>query len=490
MSLRLLSLSLLVSHGMLFASPREEIGKAFDALMDDPKMKQSIVSFCILPKEGKDPIFEKNCDVSLYPASITKLFTTGAALEVLGPNYRFVTKLEYSGTVDKQGMLTGDLFIKGDGDPTLGSERFDFGMGDLFLRWRIAVEEAGITTIRGRVVGDTSCFESQMGASSWLIEDTGNYYAAGASGLCIHENRYDIYFEPGAKEGDLVKIVSTFPHLPSIDFVNDLKTGKEGSGDGVTIFGIDYNPMQHLVGTVPAGVPRFRVGGAIYDPPLVAAQTLQTTLEAAKIFVSCKPRSSTTYHIPTSSLRTTIDRVESVPLKEIVKHTNKRSINIYAEQLLKKLGQKMSGVGSYLLGHRVEREYLHTLGVDLDGAHLVDGSGLSRKTLATTRQFATFLSAVRNQDYFIHFYSSLPVAAASDLEGGTLSSFGCGTILSKTLRAKTGYAEGVFSLAGYINTSFEGEVPFALIINNTLLSKSKILPKVEAFLEKIANIED
>ncbi len=491
MSLRTLSLSLLVLQSLGFASARQEVAKAFDAFMDDAKMKQASVSFCILPEDGKEPIFERNSHLSLYPASILKLITTGAALEVLGPNYRFMTKLEYSGTLDKnEGMLTGDLFIKGDGDPTLGSERFGFGMGDLFLRWRIAVEEAKIRSIRGRIVGDTSCFESQMGACSWLSEDTGNYYAAGPSGLCIRENRYDIYFEPGAKEGDTVKIISTFPSLPSLSFVNDLKTGKEGSGDGVTIFGMDYHPSHHLIGTVPAGVARFKVSGAIYDPPLVAAETLQATLSNAGVFISCKPRSSTSYHLPSSSLRTVIDVVESPPLKEIIKHTNKLSINIYAEQLLKKMGQKMSGIGSYLLGHKVQKEYLHSLGIDLDGSKFVDGCGLSRKNLATAHQFATFLSLIKTQDYFIHFYSSLPVAGAQGLEGGTLASFGEGTVLSKALRAKTGSAEGTYCLAGYLKTSFGGETPFALIINNSLLSRAKMAQRAEAFLEKLALIEE
>lgn len=490
MFLRSVSLSLLLLHTIVVASPREEVAKAFDVFMDDPKIRQASVAFCILPKEGSDPIFEKNSDQSLYPASTIKLWVAAAALEALGPNYRFETRLEYSGSIDNQGMLTGDLFIKGDGDPTLGSDRFDLPTGDLLLKWRLAVQEAGIRTIRGRIVGDTSSFESQMASPTWLWEDMGNYYGAGASGLCINENRYDIYFEPGKKEGDLVKIISTFPDLPSMTFLNNVKTGKAGSGDGVTIFGVEYTPLQQLTGTVPAGEPRFRVKGSLYDPPLIAAQMFHGCLDKAQVFVSCKPRSSVTYHLPSSKQRIIIDRTQSPPIKDIVKHMNKYSINIYADQLFKKLGQKLSGTGSFEMGSKAEKEYLASFNIDLSGSKVLDGSGLSRKNLITARQMVDFLSAVRQKEYFIHFYSSLPVAGVSGLEGGGLSSFGEGTPLAKTLRAKTGSAEGAFALSGYIKTSFGGELPFTVIINNACLSRAKLSQKVEILLSTIASIND
>ncbi|MDN3505475.1 MAG: D-alanyl-D-alanine carboxypeptidase/D-alanyl-D-alanine-endopeptidase [Rhabdochlamydiaceae bacterium] len=487
MKLRKFLILLLIPAASLFSSTHLNIEAAFDKMCEHPLLKKATIGFCLLDPSTDESIFEANSEKSLMPASLTKLFTTAAALELLGPNMQFSTKLCYQGKIEDR-MLTGDIIILGDGDPTLGSDRFDLRAGDLLLKWRLAIEEAGITNIRGRVVGDGSCFDNALQVPTCLWEDLGCSYGAGSSGLSFNENRYELEFKPGDRIGEKAKLVTSSPYIPQLTFISEVVTGSEGSGDNTNIFGCEYGDVQHVRGAIPKGQSSFKVRGAISNPPFYCAQSLHDALDRELIFISCKPKSAKDYNLISSYRKVVIDETFSPKLKAVVKEMNKNSINLYADHLFKKMGQMKSGVGSYESGGKAVMSYLKSLDLDTTGISIKDGSGLSVYNLISAKQMTQFLSKMRDQENFLYFYESLPKAGTNNSEGGTLIKFGLGTCLVGNLVAKTGSNSRVFCLAGYIQNEEFGEMPFALLINNCLTSKSKLHLMVSEFLEEIVSL--
>ena len=174
----------------------------------------------------------------MYPASNLKLLTTAVALDMLGGDYQINTDLEYDGQINSKGELNGNLYIRGEGDPTLGSSEME-GVArydSLFRIWVEQIKAKGIIKITGNIIGDDSYFDYMPLPGGWAWDDIGNYYAAGTSGLCINENLYYLYFKPADSVGEKAEVIRTEPQLANLSFINHMKTGKKGSGDNGYIY--------------------------------------------------------------------------------------------------------------------------------------------------------------------------------------------------------------------------------------------------------------
>lgn len=157
---------------------------------------QSLIAALAVSEYG-DTLVNRNSGIPMVPASNMKLITTGTALESLGGGYRWETGIAYSGKIEN-GVLKGDLYIVGGADPTLGAKlgfAEDFSL--VLDRWTEMVRRAGIRKIEGFVVGDGRCMDGPMEDPTWLWEDLGTYYGAGASGLSFYENRKTFRVTPG-----------------------------------------------------------------------------------------------------------------------------------------------------------------------------------------------------------------------------------------------------------------------------------------------------
>ena len=201
------------------------------------ELKHASVGVYAVHAETGEVLVDEGSALSLLPASCLKVVTTGAALHLLGPEYRFETVLEYDGFIDKAQILHGNLYIRGGGDPCLGSWRFP---KDPIQEWVEAVKTVGLRGIQGKVIGDASRWETALAVPSWTWEDLGNYYGAGAGALSFHENSYALFFKPGEKVGDLAPLLRTEPQV-SIIFHNEVRTGPEGSGDRACIYGRNFH---------------------------------------------------------------------------------------------------------------------------------------------------------------------------------------------------------------------------------------------------------
>ncbi|MEM7013768.1 MAG: D-alanyl-D-alanine carboxypeptidase/D-alanyl-D-alanine-endopeptidase, partial [Verrucomicrobiota bacterium] len=218
----------LLAHSIAASESFDAVVTEIEKIQTEPGFTTATIGFCAIPLDAEDHSAAAgghNMDAALIPASTMKVVTTATALEILGADYRFQTELQFTGSIAADGALQGNVIVKGGGDPTLGSSQ----IVNTFNRWQAALVEAGIKKIDGQIVGDESIFGTKPIPDSWQWNDMGNYYGAGACGLTFHQNQFFCRFQTGVV-GAPAKLIGTDPRLPSIQFVNEMKTGSAGSG--------------------------------------------------------------------------------------------------------------------------------------------------------------------------------------------------------------------------------------------------------------------
>ena len=392
---------------------------------------------------------------NLTPASILKIFVTAAALDKLGPGHTFATGLYYDGSISN-GFLNGNLYIKGGGDPALGSQlvRDAIPMDELFKAWTAAVKAAGIKVINGAVAGDDSAFESVQ-PGSWAWEDIGNYYAAQPSALTINDGLYKLYLKPAQEAGGGAEVLRTEPYVEGLKFEDHMKTGPAGSGDEGYIYAFPGQYQAVLRGSIPKGRPEFALKGALPEPALFAAQAFNAYLAKEGINSNKKP-----FRGNTPEERTKLTETVSPPLRNVVRVTNKHSFNLYAELLLRHLGN-----GSPEAGLSAVRSYLSAMGADVSELDIVDACGLSTRDTVKAENFTDLLREVYKKSYYADLSDSLVYPGDPDATGH-LRALGKGTALEKNLRLKSGSLNGVRSYTGYLKTKKGRTLVFTSIMND------------------------
>jgi len=403
-------------------------------------------------------VAEHNPRLNLVPASILKVFVTAAALDRLGPEKTFFTRLYHDGNI-VNGFLNGNIYIKGAGDASLGSQLVKGAepLDEVFKAWTAAMRAKGINVLNGAVVGDDSAFDSVQ-PGSWSWEDIGNYYAAQPSALTVNDGLYKLYFKPSEKEGGAAAVLRTEPFIDGLKFENHMKTGPAGSGDNGYIFAFPGQYQAVLRGSIPAGPAEFAIKGALPDPAFFAAQSFSYYLTKAGINSNKKPCKGL---LPPGPVL--VAETASAPLKNVVRVTNKRSFNLYAELLLRQLGLQR-GAGTADAGLSAIKAYLAENGVDTSEQDFVDASGLSARDTAKAENFTDLLKAVYKKKYYPEFFDSLAYPGDPDATGH-VRNLGKGTQLEKNLRIKSGSLNGVRSYTGYLTTKKGGTLVFTSIIN-------------------------
>jgi serine-type D-Ala-D-Ala carboxypeptidase/endopeptidase (penicillin-binding protein 4) len=467
----------------LFGQSKSTLENEIDLLKNDADLKAASWSVFVMETGSSKVLAAYNPDLVLEPASVLKIVTTGAALGMLGPDYRFETKLEYSGSIDANGNLHGNLYVTGGGDPTLVSKRFgeEYSIDSLFAAFNGALKRNHIKRIKGKIVADASVFTDNPMAYSWGWEDISNYYASGAWGINVNENLYRLYFDAGQKIGDNAELTRMEPEAYGINFINHVITGKSGSGDNVVIFGSPYNNQRLLEGSVPLGKTDFDVDGSLPDPPLYLIHLFENYLNSNGIYADS---SSTTLRElewkgkTDTNARKTLAVRKSPPLSEITVPTNMKSVNLFAEAMLKTIGRLKKNEGSVSAGTEAITEYWSRKGLDLSGFDMEDGCGLSRKNKISTRQLVSILNVIKSEKYFSAFEKSLPVAGVS----GGMASMLKGSIAEKNLKAKTGNMEKIKSYAGYVKNAGGKDIAFAIIVNNYSCNNAVLKQKLEKLM--------
>ena len=387
-------------------------------------------------------------DFSLIPASTLKAVTTATALQILGSEHRFVTRLLKSGD---------DLVIKGGGDPTLSMTSPDAE----FPRWLAALQKAEMTGIKGDLIMDSSHFDSRVIPNSWPWGDIGNYYGAGAWGLSYHLNSYTATFRPGGV-GSRAKLIATHPKPPGVRFENFMRTGAPDSGDQGYAYGGPSAEVVSFRGSVPGGRAAFQIKGALPDPPRSCGEGFKRYLLTKGFPVDGEVTAK-------RGQGEEIHRQEGPSLEKLITATNHRSVNLYAEALLQELG-----------GLEVMKQHWANQGINVTGMVLHDGSGLSPRNSVTPRQLAEILKLALSHETGPLFKKSLPVAGQS----GTMASFGRGTGIAGRVRAKSGGMSRVKAYTGYLTKRNSQTYAFAIMVNNFVSSPRQAIVKLLDALSK------
>lgn len=446
---------------------RQRLMTLLDQVQNSPSVRFGTIALSVRRVRDGQCLVDYNARQCLSTASTLKLVTTATALAVLGPTYTYTTTLEYDGTL-RDSVLTGNLYVRGTGDPSLGSGRFaDYADAPTLLAtWSDAVRAAGIKLIQGSVVGDGSLYSGQTTPDTWPWSDLGNYYGAGLSALNINENLYRVIFRPGKTVGSPAPVLRTEPLTPYLTFSNRVMTDAAGSGDQVNIYNAPFARQPELTGTVPAGVAEFVVKGSLPDPAYTVASALHDRLLRDSIAVANPPltyRPDVTSNTlkPTGPRRKLIE-YKSPMLTDLVQQTNYQSINLYAEALLRTTALALNKTtATFDESLKTITQFWRGKGVNLDGFRPKDGSGLSTVGAITAENMTGILSAMAKEAAFVPFYQSIPVVGQS----GTVKNLARNTAAAGNVRAKSGSIEGVRAYAGYFTTATGELMCFSVMVN-------------------------
>jgi D-alanyl-D-alanine carboxypeptidase/D-alanyl-D-alanine-endopeptidase (penicillin-binding protein 4) len=451
-----------------------------DFFTKDSLFLNASVSLSVIDAENGEVIIDFNSLKSLKPASVMKLITSAAALEILGPDYIFNTVLGYTGSLNERtGKLNGDIVITGGGDPAFGSDHFGEHYSGFSDRWAAAVKKSGIRKIKGRVITDDSRYDFNPVPDKWLWEDIGNYYGAGAFGFSFCENTYNIHLKTAAA-GSVPVITSTEPEECTAEITNYLVT--EGTKNSGYVFSSPYSKTAYLSGTLPGYRDEVILKASIADPPLAMAIILGKKLVSSGIKVSGEPSTARLLSDHRSDNMMTVARISSPPLSEIIKVMNHESINMYAEHLIKEMGREFIKSGTTRAGLIAVMEFLERTGINTGGLYLADGSGLSPSNAINSGTTTDLLYYMKTRsEYFTEFYASLPEAGKE----GTLKNYFNDPVFESRMKAKSGSMTGVRSYAGYLTAASGREMIFSIIINNFNSNQEVIVARIEEFLKAL-----
>lgn len=454
-----------------------------NTLNNDEALKHGIWGLCVIDADSGNVIASNLPDKSVIPASTLKVLTTGAAMGLLGKDYRYTTYIEYDGEFDKTtGVISGNLYIRGTGDPTLESSAFPMRSDTIseFQSLGIRLKRMGVNKINGMIIGDQSLFSDNPLPDGWSWGDLGQYYGAGTSALAYKDNKVVLHYN--TTKGDTAKLTSVVPQPRNASYHSFVTC--EGAKDEAYVYGAPYGSDFRIYGSIPKGKADYEVEAAHPQPALQCAEDLKQILNAVGITTGEARIYTQEDKAKDKTVRKQLTTLTSPKLSDIIVHVNKKSDNVYAEQLLRTLGAVKGSGGTTEGGTAVVKSYWQSQGVDVSGMNLTDGSGLSRSNLVTTRQMATVLYKICKMPWFKEFDASLPVAGKE----GSMTSLCKGTCAENNLRAKTGYINRARGYAGYVKTKSGKLVAFSLLANNYTCTPTEMKKKLEKVMVGIAEM--
>lgn len=416
----------------------------------------------------------------LNPASTMKAVTSGAALMQLGAGYRWETNIVYTGRISK-GVLDGDLYIIGGGDPMLGSNDADAEPIDqTFCQWLKFLQDKGVKEISGDIVGDGSWIEGMREHPSWSYDDIGTYYGTCVSGLNFYENMQQFSVSTvGIEQGQAPVISPAYPDTPWMEWSYDCTTGAEGSGDRLYLYTSDLGTRGVMRGTYGAGRD-----GKIYCrnnyPERSLAHEFGKYLEQNGIQVKgsavgiTDARDSRSGKNVSSQLFV-LGSTYSPALGTVISRTNKDSNNMYAELLMRTIGYETCGSTEIKASaSAMEGVISGRVGPIIIPQDIIisDGCGLSTQDRLTPEWMCDFLRDMKNNcpDFDVYLNSLVKYSSRCYL--------------------KTGSFTGCRCLCGYILPSKAGgkTIVFSIMVNNSEMRVSDIDREEKKLLDELARL--
>ncbi|MDR2009639.1 MAG: D-alanyl-D-alanine carboxypeptidase/D-alanyl-D-alanine-endopeptidase [Bacteroidales bacterium] len=425
-------------------------------------------------KSGKT-IMDHNSDISLIPASVFKIFPTSIALELFEPDHKFKTELAYSGVISKEGVLNGNIYIIGYGDPCLGSENFSSHYnknGQLLDLWANEVKKMGIKKINGNIIADISYFGEINIHDKWIWEDIANYYGHQGSALNYYDNLYHVHFSTGNYDGSKTSITKIVPENTGISFENYV-TSSSSTGDDAYIYPGNNNKERIIRGTLPWKRDNYVIKGSMPEPELFLVRNFTEKLKNNGIEVS---GTQILISETDKNIKKVIHTTYSPELQEIAKITNIKSNNLYAEVL----GHHISKITGKKYKDAVT-DFLRSKNISTEGLNVDDACGLSHFNTLTSKQMSEFLKYLeKSSPQYNYFFKTLPV---SGINGTLLTSY---KDTRWSVHAKSGSMTRVRGYAGYIINKSGEKIVFCFIVNNYNCSSTQMRKIFEEMFKNIA----
>ena len=448
----------------------------------------------VVDAETGKTLYAWNAQHFFVPASNTKLFTTALALERLGPDFTFRTRVLAEAAPDAAGRVHGPLRLIGGGDPNLSARAIPYrkepSTGDPLaaiadLADQIAAR--GVKRVEGGIIGDDTWYLWQPYAAGWGIEDPESDDGAPISALTVNDNAVNLTIVPGAREGDVAGLALN-PAIELFRINNRVLTA--AAGERIRYSRLPGSRDLYLWGSIALhGRPQVLTLG-MDDPARYAAQALKSALEDRGIIVEGKAVARHEYPEDVGGDLTgrataeepagvELARRVSAPLIEDLKITDKVSQNLHAELDLRAVGRARRNLGSFEAGLEELKSFLGQIGVAPDAYSIRDGSGLARLNLVTPAAVVALLRHMYESRYREQWIALLPVGG----EDGTLSGRFAGTAAGR-VHAKTGSLSHVSALSGYIQRANGKWVVFSILVNNYNGSTAD----VRGVIDRVCNI--
>ncbi len=422
------------------------LSSSINNVLHDTLLTSCIFGVKIISDNDGAVLYEMNSEKLFHPASNMKLLTSATALEMLPPEFLFTTSICYDGILNDS-ILSGNVFIKGVGDPLMTTEHLDSVVGQLLKK--------GIKLITGDIVGDVSYFDTLAWGMGWMWDDEPSTDAPFLTPLTINSNSIEVNIIPGKNigEGPEVEII---PKTTYVNINNNAITSVDTMLPPLDVTRIRGKNTIVISGRIAPNSSMQDFGVSIYKPELYFLHLFRERLAEYGISVSGILRLDT--------VRSSAELVTIIhPLDSVLHQINKPSDNLAAENLLKTLShEQYHAMGSATNGLSVIKQYLFSIGIDTTKMILADGSGLSWYNAVSPNTIVQLLyEQYKRKSTFKRFYESLPVAGVD----GTLKNRMKGTLAEGNVHAKTGSLTGVSSLSGYVN-SVDGEMIIFSILSN------------------------
>lgn len=430
--------------------------------------KNASIGIHITDLETQKTIFGLNEEKMLIPASTLKLLTSATAIELLGSDYQFETRIGYSGMIEN-GVLNGNLILIGGADPTLGSEYFQDYYFDFLKNWSHKIKEAGIRKVKGDIILDGSVYDTERVPDTWIWGDIGNYYGAGPNAFTIYDNLFRITFRSPKKVGKLTKITAVYPKIKGMEIDNEVRSANSNS-DNAYVFGGPLDKSRVIRGTIPRNRTAFTIKAAIQQPEEIVAKEFLKALANDGIFVSGESK----FEKVNEKKVKTLFIQESPKLAQIAEVLNHESVNLFAEHLLKQIAVEKNGLGNRNDAIALLKEYWNSKGVSTNYLFMEDGSGLSHFNAVSPAFFTQLLTYMAKNQAFIN---SLPLAGE-----GTLKRFDKKLFPGNVLQAKSGSMTRVRCYAGYLHCDSGKTLVFSFMFNHFSGVHSTLVKQVEELL--------
>lgn len=438
---------LLFSGLMCAQNVSQRLEHSVQKMMNSRIMYSGNLSFYVQDENGKE-IYNYQGNKGLSTASTQKIFTSMYALDKLGKDFRYKTTLSYSGEINQK-TLKGNLYLTSDGDPTLGSWRYDgYRPEDFLNKVKNELHRRDIQTISGDLVIDDSYFDFQTIPGGWPWNDIGNYYGAGVFGVNWRENQFDVIFQ-GKEMNQPAKLKSLKNISDDYFFVNETETGASHIGDQSILYSSPHGEVIHINGKLPAKT--IKVSGSVPNPSKQLARELVEMLKSENIqflgkIVIASEQQKMGKVFSTDSDKKNLLTYQSPSLKDIIHWFLRKSVNLYGETLMRTVSKIKIGHSSFQASVELLKKFWEEKGIHPAMINFIDGSGLSPQNYASAKAEVQALIWAKNQPWFDVFYEALPLYNEMKMKRGTI----------KSTKAYAGY-----------HTSKNGQkYIFSIIVNN------------------------